>query len=420
MAKSDIGIGVDVGTGKAVVAVGQIKDNVINIVGLGKATNSGMRKGVVSDIEEVISAVSTAAEEAERMAGFPLASATLGIGGGQVQAVESKGVIAVSRADGEITDVDVNRAIDSTKNIPLPPNQEILEVIPQLYIVDGQTETNDPTGMSGIRLETKSLIISGPSVAIKNLVKCVNQAGLEVIDMVFTPLTTAEILLTKKQKELGTAMIDIGSGTTSLTVFEEGKLIHTAILPIGSLHLTNDIAIGLRIGIEAAEKVKLKYTSARSDDINENDQIDLSKLDPNNKEKVSRKYVSEIVEARLSEIFNLLRDELKKIGKDGMLPGGVVLTGGGSQLNNLTEMVKKDLRLPAQIGLPAIEVSGIVDKLDDPVYTAAIGIMMASLKEKREGKWSKGLTSWGNLDRLSDGWRRPIGQVKNIFKHFLP
>lgn len=411
--KRDVGIGLDIGGSKVVIIVGQIKENLIHIVGVGKSTNYGMRRGMVSDIEEVVSAISSAAEEAERMAGFPLTGTTIGICGPHIQAAETKGVIAVSRADGEIAPTDIQRAIDSVKTVALPPNQEILSIIPQSYTIDSQVDIQDPVGMSGIRLELNALIITASAMAVKNLSKCASQAGLDIREIIYTPVSNSQILINKRQKELGVGLLDVGAGSTSLAIFEEGRLIHTAVLPIGSLHLTNDIAIGLRTSIETAEKIKLKYATSDSKTVKDNDEIDLGKIDSSLNEKISRQYLTEIVEARLAEIFTMLRDELKKIGKDGMLPAGLILTGGGSQLHGLIDKAKDELRLPVQLGLPVIEVSGVVDKLDDPVYTTAIGLMMESLGNKESHNQLGKIGQIGNLGGLTSS-------LKNILKQFIP
>ena len=255
----------------------------------------------------------------------------------------------------------MERVIEAAKTVAMPPNQEILHIIPQYFTIDEQEEqVKDPIGMSGVRLEVSTQVIGGSVSAIRNLTKCIAQAGLNIDELVFTPLATAEILLSKKQKEVGVILLDIGAMSTQMAIFEEGNLIHAKVLPVGSNYITNDIAIGLRTTIEAAEKIKLKHATANIKKAKEKDQIKLSSFDPTSENKVSKKYIAEIVEARLTEIFSMVRDELKEIKKDGLLPAGVVLTGGGSKLAGLIDFTKEFLRLPAQIGNPIIEVSGIV------------------------------------------------------------
>ncbi|MCK4332216.1 MAG: cell division protein FtsA, partial [Thermoplasmatales archaeon] len=355
--------------------------------------------------------LSSVLEKTERMAGVPLNSAYVGISGNHINTTTSKGVIAVSRADGEITSADVERVIEASKAVAMPPNREILHIIPKSFIVDGQQGIDDPMGMTGIRLEVEASIITGTVNAIKNLNKCVTQAGLEINELIFSPLATAKVLLSKKQKEMGVMMIDIGAGTTNIIIFEEGKLVHCAVLPVGSMHITNDIAIGLRTSLDVAEKIKVKYASAFTKDIRETEKIDLSDFDPHEENKVAKKYVAEIVEARLTEIFSMIRDELKKNGRDGMLPAGIVFTGNGAKLDGLINFTKDYLRLPAQIGYPLTEISGIVDKLDDPSYTTSVGLMLWGMES---GKHSTG--GGLNLGKFSS----VVDKAKQVFKQFIP
>lgn len=411
MIKQNVVVGLDVGTNKVAVCAGALSEGGVEVIGLAKAPNTGLRRGVVSDIEETVSAISAALEEAERMAGVPLSSCYVGIGGSQVTANKSKGVIAISRADGEITEADIERVIETSKTISIPPNREILHIIPQHYIVDGQERIKDPTGMSGIRLEVETNVISGSISAIKNLTKCVTQAGLDINGLVFSPLATSKITLTKKQMETGVILIDIGAGTTSFAVFEEGDIIHCNVLPVGSMHITNDIAIGLRISLDTAEKIKIKHGTSVAEKIRETETINLNNFDPQEDQKVSKKYVAEIIEARLTEIFSMIKDELKKINKDGMLPAGAIITGGGSQLQGLLEFAKDYLRLPAKHGHPTLEVSGMVDKIEDPVYATSVGLMLWGLEETPKGNSPKfKIPQMGGL----------VDKAKNIFKQFMP
>lgn len=406
-------VGVDVGTTKVAVCVGHIHEGMIQLIGAGLAPNNGMRKGMVVDIEECVSSISAALEEAERISGFPLEDSYVGIGGAHIQSTISKGVIAVSKPDGEITSTDVDRVIQAAQAVALPPNREILHVIPRQFIVDGQNGVKDPVGMTAVRLETEAIVIGGSTSAIRNLSKCINQAGLKIHGLLFTPLALSRNLLSKKQKELGVALIDIGGGTTSLTVFEEGDIIYANVLPIGALHLTNDLAIGLRTSIETAEKIKIKYGCALSSLIKESERVDTSKIDPNEEGKIERKMIVEIIEARLKEIIAMVSEELKGIGKSDMLPAGVVLTGGGSLLDGLVELTKQELHLPCRIGNQSLEIAGLVDKVDSPVYAAAVGLMLADLESQTDDKKSYSTIPGLTVGGLSD-------KFKKILKHFIP
>jgi len=406
MAKDNIVVGLDVGTTKVATCAGVASEGLIRILGYSRVPNVGMRKGVVIDIEDTVSAISSALEGTERMVGVPIRSAFVSLGGNHISSSISKGVVAVSRADGEISPSDVERVIEAAKTVALPPNREIIHVIPKSFMVDGQGGLADPIGMTGIRLETEAIVVGGSTSAIKNLTKCVHQSGLNLNDIVFAPLASSRALITKKQKELGVILIDIGGGTTSFAVFEEGDISHCSVVPVGSMHITNDIAIGLRTSLEIAEKIKIKYGIAIPETVSEAERINLSAFDPQDSQKIDRRYVSEIIHARLLEIFSLIREELRKIGKDGMLPAGIVFTGGGCQLEGLAELAKEELRLPAQIGMPIAAIEGLVDKLSEPVYSTSVGLMLYGL----ENPTSKVTINAGGV----------IEKARGFFKQFLP
>jgi len=411
VSKKTISVGLDIGSSKVAVCIGTISDGNIDILGLGKSVCNGVRKGVVVDVEETVTAISTALEEAERMCDCPIENVIVGIDGSHIESTVSRGVIAVSKSDGEISETDAIRVIEAAQAVPNQPNREILHVIPRTFTVDGQAGISDPTGMSGIRLEVDTSVISGSLSAIKNVNRCATQAGLAVSDMVFSPLATAKIMLNKQQKEIGVILIDIGAGTTSYTVFEEGELIHSGVLPIGSSHITNDIAIGLRTNINLAELIKIKYGYASPEKIDEKEEINLSSFDKNDSGTANLKYVAEIIEARLNEIFVLICDELRSINREGMLPAGVVLTGGGSKLEGLTDMVKDILRLPTQIGKPIVNLTGVVDNLSDPVYATSVGLMIWGIESGNLSVSKK--TAVPEISGVVD-------RVKSAFKHFLP
>ncbi len=406
MAKENIVVGLDIGTIKVTVTVGHASEGLIKIIGYSRVPNAGMRKGVIIDIEDTVSAISSALEEAERMVGSPISAAFIGINGGHIVSTLSKGVVAVSRADGEITQSDVERVIEASKAVALPPNREIIHCIPKTFVVDGQTNIPNPIGMSGIRLETEAIVVGAGSAALNNLSKCMHQAGLDISGLVFSPIAASKILLNKKQKELGVLLVDIGGGGTSIAIFEEGDLSHCAVIPVGSAHITNDIAIGLRTSVDLAEKIKVNYGSAIPDKIPESERINLATLDPQDNQRIERRYVAEIIHARLLEILNLIRNELRKIGKDGMLPAGIVFTGGGSKMEDLVELAKEELRLPAQIGMPVVEIEGLIDKLNDGVYSTSVGLMLY------------GLENPGLAKRLGTG--SIVEKTRNFFKQFLP
>ena len=289
MSKDNTLVGIDIGTTKVAVTVGRVDEGLINIIGFSRVPNAGMRKGIITDTEDTISALTSALEEAERISGMPIQSANISIGGSHIMSTLSKGVVAVSRADGEISASDVNRVMEAAQTVALPPNREIIHVVPKYFIIDGQEGISDPIGMSGIRLEVEAVVVSGASSAIKNLVKSLQQVNIAIEGMVFAPIAAAHVLTNKKQKDLGLAVVDIGGGTTSLAVFENGDLLHCAVLPVGSINITNDLAIGLRTSLEVAEKIKLNYGSAIPENVAENETIDLADFDPQDTQKVERK-----------------------------------------------------------------------------------------------------------------------------------
>ena len=352
-------------------------------------------------------------DDAERQAQIPLQSAVVGLSGAQVETSQSKGVIAVSRPDGEITPQDVDRVLEAARAIAMPANREIIHTLPRGFTVDAETNIVDPIGMTGIRLEVDTHVVSCPSPAAKNLMRAVNQAGLGIDELIFSPLATAELILTKRQKESGVALIDIGAGTTELVVYEENDLIHAAVLPVGSMHITNDIAIGLKTSIDLAEAIKVRYGTAIVGDIRDVDTIDLTVIDPNELERPKRKYIAEIIEARLSELFMMINDELRRIGKDGTLPAGVIFTGGGSRLDGLVEHAKQSLHLPAKLGRPHTEFMGNVDKLDDPTYATSVGLALWGLSCRPHREPGQKSFSLDNMEGV-------VGKARDFFKQLLP
>ncbi len=376
MPKEQYIVGLDVGTDSIRVVQGKLEETGrINIIGAATVPANGLRKGVIVDIDEAVSSISAVLEKVERMTGVPVAHANVSVGGNHISCMDSKGVIAVSRADGEISENDVIRVIDASQAVSIPPNREVIHVIPKTFTLDGQSGIKDPIGMTGIRLEVETIIIHGALPFLKNLNKAITQAGLEVDQLVLSPLAAAQSVLNKRQKELGVALIDLGAGTTSIAVYEENNLLHTAIVPIGSMHITNDIAIGLRCTIDTAEKVKTLYGQASPALVDKLAEIDMSKIDPEEETRVPQQLVAEMIEARLEEIFDRVTTELKRIDRDGKLPAGIVLTGGGAALPGVAEFAKHYLRLPVSIGVPS-ETDTIIDQVVDPSFATVVGLSL--------------------------------------------
>ena len=410
MPKESLIVGLDIGSNKVAIAAAAINEQEVSILALTSVPHTGLRKGMITDVEETISAISHALEDAERMAGTTINRVYVSVNGGHIEATPAKGIVAISKPNGEIDSTDVARVIDAAKTSTLPQNREMLHLFPIRFWVDGQDVNRDPMGMNGIRLEVETLVISTSSPAMRNLTRAVTQSGLDINGFVFGPLANAKAVTTKKQREIGIIVADIGAGSTDLAVFEEGQLVHAASIPIGSMHLTNDIAIGLRTNLDVAENIKIKYGSTLPDKIRESEQINLASLDPAEDERISRKHVCEIIEARASEIFQLIKEELQRVGKDGILPGGIVFTGGGSELEGLTELAKEQLRIPAQLGYPVASFSGMVDKLDSPIYSTSIGLVLWGIEDSgtQPGNWRFDLGKFGGV----------FDKFRGIFKNF--
>lgn len=345
------------------------------VVGAVSVPAAGMRKGVVVDLDEVTSVLSQALEKLERMTAVPVHSAYVSVGGSHLGCLASKGVIAVSKADGEVSEADIVRVVDAAQAVSIPPNREVLHVIPKSFTLDGQEGIKDPLGMTGVRLEVDTNIVHASSPMVKNHLRVCSQAGVQVIELIASSLAAAQAVLTKKQKELGVVVVDIGAGTTGVSVYEENTLLHTSVIPIGGMHITNDLAIGLRASIETAERVKLLHGHADSKLEDRQQVIDLSKIDDQETTKLARGEVLDIIEARLDEIFERVSRELVNIGKDGKLPAGVVLVGGSSNMPGMVEYAKTKLRLPAQLGILQ-GLNTIIDQVNDPAFAAVCGLVL--------------------------------------------
>ncbi len=412
MPREKIIVGLDIGTCNIRAVVAQFKEGAApQVLGVGKAVSGGIRKGTVVDMQETVKNIKEAVQMAERISGNKIEDVFVNIGGSHISCRSSRGVIAVSRADGEISEEDKARAISAAKAVSVQPNREILHILPRRFIVDGQEAIKDPVGMQGVRLEVDALIVEGATPFIKNLIKCVHEADLEENGLLLSPLAGSRAVLNKRQKELGVLFLDLGGGTSGLAIFEEGDIMHCQILPVGSTHITNDIAIGLRISIDAAEKIKLEYGSALPNSVSKKEMIDLTKVGET-EGQVSRYQVAEIIEARVSEILDLVNKELKRIDRSGLLPAGVVLAGEGAKMTGLAELTKEKLKLPVQIGLPA-GMEGISDQVSDPGFATVCGLIFSALTDEMKSEGEHSLA-----DFLSIG--QTINKTKKWLKGFMP
>lgn len=414
MRKSDVIVGLDIGSGtiRTVVAVPGKERELLRIVGVGAVPSSGVRRGSVVDMDAAVRALLESISRAEGMSGIRVDHVVVALGGHEVFFRQTTGVVAVGKADGEVLEDDVNRVLEQARqSAPLSPNQEILHIIPKQYRLDDEKNIKDPLGMNGVRLEVSALLVGDASQHTKNIARALEQAGVGIGQTVVAPLAASEAVLGPRERELGVALIDIGANTTSLAVFEEGDLLHVKILPIGAGHVTNDIAIGLRTSIDVAEEVKIRYGSALPGDIDRHEDIDLAAVSTKEEGEVSRRHIAEIIEARLEELFHFVDEELKSVGRSGLLPAGIVLTGGGAKMPGIVELAKETLRLPAQVGYPK-PLGGVLDRVDDPEFATAIGLLLwAESNVEHEST-----ASWAALSGVRDTALR----AKKFLGKFLP
>ncbi|PWB38450.1 MAG: cell division protein FtsA [Parcubacteria group bacterium] len=389
----DIITSLDIGSSYIRMVMAQrLPDGRLKFIGAAETPSVGVSRGSITSLEDVVSCISETIEKCERMTGMRIDRVVVGISGSNIKTVFSKGVVAVARANSQVEDSDMERACDLAERTTTLPNYEVLHVLPISYNLDDQKNIKEPQGMSGVRLEVETQVVLAMSSQIKNLTKCIYRTGVELDEIVLSILATAEAVLTPRQKELGVAVVNIGAGSTSLAVFEEGNILHTAVVPAGAGHITQDLAIGLKTSIETAESVKIDHASALGDNISKREEVDLHKYSEEEKKGsyVYKKDIADIAEARMEEIFSLVNQELRKIDRAGKLPGGVVLTGGGGKLPLIIDLAKRVFQLPVFLGRP-VETNFAIDKLGDLEYTTALGLVLWMNKsvESGGGLWSK-------------------------------
>lgn len=390
MSKERILVGIDVGSSKIATLIANIsKEEALTVIGVSNTPARGIRKGQIVDIDEAVKAIGEGVEAAERMAGVSVSSAFIVVGGSHISSVNSRGVVAVAGGENEIAEEDVRRVTEAARAISIPSSREIIHVIPRDFIVDSQEGIKDPVGMTGIRLEVETHIITGATTAMRNLAKCVQQVGVDVEGLVFSGLASSVSTLTDTEKELGVALVDIGGGTTDLTLFVDGAIVHSVVIPIGGKNITNDLAIGIRGSLEDAEKIKLELSrlekrkhevsveDEEERDSKRRDSLDLSKLELSDElGALSKKTLTDgIIKPRLTEIFTLIGMEIKRSGYAGLLPAGVVVTGGGAETVGIAPIGKEVLRMPVRVAYPS-GVTGLIDEISSPAYSALIGTIL--------------------------------------------
>ena len=405
--------GLDIGTQSIRVVMGQrLGDSRLKIIGVAETPASGISRGSINSIEDAVSSIAEAMEKCERMTGLRIDKIVVGISGTHIKTTNSRGVVAVAKANQQVDDADIARALELAESTTIMPNYEILHVLPIAYNLDDQKNIREPQGMTGVRLEVETQVVMALSAQVRNLTKCIYRTGVDIEFIVFSILATAEAVLTAKQKELGVAVVNIGSATTSLAVFEDGNILHTAVLPVGAGHITNDLAIGLKTSVNVAEAVKIDHAQAIAEGISKRDEVDLHKYSEEEKKGtfVYKRDIATIAEARMSEIFEMVNEELKKIDRAGKLPAGIVLTGGGSKLPLIIDLAKQVFQLPVFQGMP-INQDFPIDKLNDPEYTTALGLVVWA--DRNIG---------GNNYALpgADAFKKVGSRVKTIFKSIWP
>lgn len=368
MSSNDIIVSLDIGTSKVRVIIGELNNGAINIIGVGSADSEGIRKGAIVDIDQTVQSIRNAVDHAERMVGLQISEVHVGISGNHISLQSSHGVVAVSNEDREIGEEDIERVLQAARVIALPPEREIIDVVPKQYVVDGLEGIQDPRGMIGVRLEVEAMIVTGAKTAIHNLLRCVEKAGLRTAGLILMSLASGQLALSKDEKMMGTALVDIGDGETTIAVFEQGNMAATSTLPIGGEYITNDISIGLRTQTEIAEKIKLKYGCALVADAAEDQVFKVTRIGSNLDKEFSQVDLSHIIEPRVQEIFHLIQLEVKRMGFSE-LNGGYVLAGGTVSMPGMLAVAQEELATSVRIAVP--DFIGV----RDPSYTSGVGII---------------------------------------------
>jgi cell division protein FtsA len=377
--------GLDVGTTKICCVIAEpMPAGGLDIVGVGVSPSRGLRKGVVVNIDSTVESIKQAVAEAEQVAGVEIASVVAGIAGGHIRGINSRGVVAVSGKLREVSQSDVSRALEAAKSVNLPPDREIIHVLPQTFVVDDQDGVKEPVGMSGVRLEVEVHLVTGAVTSVQNVIRSVNRAGLAVQDIVLEPLASSEAVISEEEKELGILLIDLGGGTTDAALFRDGAIWYTGILPLGGDHISNDIAVGLRTPTSEAEELKKRYGCALTALVREDETIDVPSVGGRKPRQLSRQILSEIVQPRVEEIFTLIARDLTRAGLQDVAAAGVVVTGGTSIMQGVPELAEQIFDLPVRRGAPG-DVGGLADVVRSPIYSTAVGLARYGARGQRSG-----------------------------------
>jgi cell division protein FtsA len=378
MKRSDVLVGLDIGTSKICVIVAEVAEGgSLEIVGLGKHPSKGLNRGAVVNIDQTVESIRSAVEEAEFISGVPIRTAYVGVAGGHIRSFNSNGIVAIRNK--VVTEADVDRVVEQGRAVTLAADHEILHVLPQEYIVDDQEGITEPIGMAGVRLECKVHVVTGAIPAIQNITRSVERAGLAVEKLVLQPLASSVAALTEDERDLGVAVVDIGSGTSDVAVISSGEIKYSAVVPIGGNHVTRDIAIGLRTPDHQAERIKQEFGCALSSILDHEEEIEVPSVGGRPPRVLSRQMLAEIIEPRMEEILTLIRREIQKSGHEDLLPAGVVLTGGASIMQGTEELAEKMLQLPVRLGSPG-GIGGLVDMVNGPMYSTGVGLVMYGMQ----------------------------------------
>jgi cell division protein FtsA len=377
-------VGLDIGTSKVVALVGEVDaDGNLEIIGIGTHKSTGLRKGVVVNIESTVQSIQRAIEEAELMAGCQIHSVFAGIAGSHIRSLNSHGIVAIR--DREVQAADVERVIDAAQAVAIPADQKVLHILPQEYIIDNQEGVREPLGMSGVRLEAKVHLVTCAVNAVQNIEKCIRRCGLEVDDIILEQLASSYSVLTDDEKELGVCLVDIGGGTTDIAVFTEGSIKHTAVIPIAGDQVTNDIAMALRTPTPFAEEIKIKYACALTQLARADEIIKVPGVGERISRELSRQALAEVVEPRYDELFTLIQAELRRSGFEDLVAAGIVLTGGTARIEGAVELAEEIFHMPVRVGAPA-NVKGLGDIVKNPIYATGVGLLQYGIRQQKDGK----------------------------------
>jgi cell division protein FtsA len=398
-------IGLDIGTSKVVAIVAELMaDGSMNVIGLGQHLSRGLKKGVVINIDSTVNAIQRAIEEAELMADCTIKNVFTGIAGSHVQSINARGMVKIK--DAEVTQADVARVIETAQAIALPSDQQILHILTQEYIIDGQEDVREPLGMSGMKLEVKVHIVTGAVAAAQNIVKSIKRCGLEVTDLILQPLASSEAVLTEDEKELGVCLVDIGGGTTDIAVFKQGAIRHTAVIPIAGDQITNDVAVALRTPTQSAEDIKIKHGCALRQLADPREVVEVQGTDGREGRQLSVQTLAEVIEPRVVELYEFVLAELRRSGLEEMIASGIVITGGSAMMKGMVELGEEIFHMPVRLGLPRY-VGGLSEVVSNPRYATGVGLLLI-------GKRQVAQQIQGSLDANSFG--RILERMKSWFQ----